>query len=136
MNPEPLAPIFLDNKPIALKEPKPRVSAILSADGRQAATDVKWMKSQADAHGTTLRPDDTVDRTSDPSKAIYLTSRPRPSPAKPATMKPGLDEPATRATANEPANWGAPKAAAPADDADTADQPDTDADPDEAKGNG
>lgn len=72
---EPLAPIFLDNKPITSKDPKPRIAALLSAEGRSATTGVKWLTSQSDPNGRTMRPEDTLDRTSEPTKAIYLSSK-------------------------------------------------------------
>lgn len=74
MNPETLAPIYLDNKAIALKDPKPMVSAVLAASGREGVTQVRWLQAQSSTQGTLLRPDHTLDRTSEPTKPIYLTS--------------------------------------------------------------
>jgi len=91
MNNEPLAPIFLDNKPIALKDPKPKVSAVLSAGGHAGATEVKWLQTQAGTQGIFLRPDHTLDRTSEPTKAIYLTSLVRgPASPLPQATNPGI----------------------------------------------
>jgi hypothetical protein len=73
MNTETLAPVYLDNQPVTLKEPKPKVSAILSAGGKPNATEVKWLKSSSDTQGKPLRLEEVVDRTSEPTKAIYLT---------------------------------------------------------------
>lgn len=84
MNTEALAPIFLDNKPVDLKDPKPRVSSVLSAGGRPGVTEVKWLQTQTSNQGTFLRPDHTLDRTSTPTKPIYLSSQARNSTA-PAT---------------------------------------------------
>lgn len=67
-----LAPVFLDNKPVSLKDPKPKLSAILSASGHPETTDVKWL--QFNAAGKPLRSEEVLDRTTDPSKPIYLTS--------------------------------------------------------------
>lgn len=69
-----LAPVYLDNKPVSLKDPKPKVSAILSASGRPEATDVKWLQFQPNTPGKTLRGEEVLDRTTDPTKPIYLTS--------------------------------------------------------------
>lgn len=68
-----LAPVFLDNKPVTLKDPKPKLSAILSASGRTDTTDVKWLQFQPTA-GKSVRNEEVLDRTTDPSKPIYLTS--------------------------------------------------------------
>jgi hypothetical protein len=75
MDTEKLAPVFLDNQPVNLKEPKPKVSAVLSASGKPETTDVKWLKFQTDKTGQSLRSEEIVDRTADPAKPIYLTSR-------------------------------------------------------------
>ena len=69
-----LAPVYLDNKPISLKDPKPKVSAILSASGKPETTDVKWLQFQPNTQGKPLRNEEVLDRTTDPSKPIYLTS--------------------------------------------------------------
>ena len=75
MNPEKLAPVFLDNKPVSLNDPRPKVSAVLTAGGKPETTDVKWLKFQTDTSGKSLRGEEILDRTADPAKAIYLTSR-------------------------------------------------------------
>ena len=131
MNNEPLAPIFLDNKPVVLKDPKPKVSAVLSAGGQAGATEVKWLQTQAGTQGTFLRPDHTLDRTSEPTKAIYLTSLVRgpSSPIAAANKSTIVDEDvmARPFTANGPKTstpWSTP-AKAKSDDAassDTADE--------------
>jgi hypothetical protein len=69
-----LAPVYLDNKPINLKDPKPKVSAVLSAGGKPETTDVKWLQFQPNTQGKSLRSEEVLDRTTDPSKPIYLTS--------------------------------------------------------------
>lgn len=94
MTNEPLAPIFLDNKPVTLKDPKPRVSTVLSAGGRAGATEVKRLQTQAGSQGTFLAADAMLDRTSEPTKPIYLSSLPRgqEAPAKGAAAG-GLDAP-------------------------------------------
>lgn len=74
MNPENLAPIYLDNQPITLKDPKPKLSAVLSASGKTDVTDVKWLQFQPNTPGKTLRAEEVLDRTSEPNKPIYLTS--------------------------------------------------------------
>lgn len=103
MNPEPLAPIYLDNKPIVLKDPKPLVSAVLSAGGQEGVTQVRWLQAQSSPQGTLLRADHALDRTSEPTKPIYLTSLKGPAggsltppweraPLGPAAGKPIVDE--------------------------------------------
>lgn len=69
-----LAPVFLDNKPVSLKDPRPKLSAILSASGRPETTDVKWLQFQPNTPGKSLRSEEVLDRTTDPTKPIYLTS--------------------------------------------------------------
>jgi len=69
-----LAPVYLDNKPISLKDAKPKVSAILSAMGKPETTDVKWLQFQPNSQGKALRSEEVLDRTTDPGKPIYLTS--------------------------------------------------------------
>ncbi|MHB1262586.1 MAG: hypothetical protein ACYC2H_12820 [Thermoplasmatota archaeon] len=77
MNPvitDKLAPVFLDNQPISLKDPKPKVSAVLSASGKPEATEVKWLQFQPNTQGKALRSEEVLDRTTDPTRPIYLTS--------------------------------------------------------------
>lgn len=69
-----LAPIFLDNKPVDLQDPMPRLSEILTAGGKTSATDVKWLHVQPGSRDRSLRPEEVVDRTSTPNVPIYLTS--------------------------------------------------------------
>ena len=88
---EPLAPIFLNNKPVEMKDPKPRVSSVLSAGGHPGATEVKRLQTQAGSQGTVLRPDATLDRTSEPTKPIYLSSQARGG-AAPAGKNTLIDE--------------------------------------------
>lgn len=82
-----LAPVYLDNKPVSLKDPKPKVSAILSALGRPETTDVKWLQFQPNTPGKTMRSEEVLDRTTDPTKPIYLTSA-KPQWAAGAGAKP------------------------------------------------
>ena len=72
-----LAPVYLDNKPITLKDARPKVSAILSASGKPETTDVKWLQFQPNSQGKALRGEEVLDRTTDPTKPIYLTSTPK-----------------------------------------------------------
>ena len=58
----------------SLQDPKPKVSAILSACGKPETTDVKWLQFQPNTQGKALRSEEVLDRTADPSKPIYLTS--------------------------------------------------------------
>jgi hypothetical protein len=74
MNTKNLAPVYLDNQPVSLQDPKPKVSAVLSALGKPDATEVKWLQFQPGTQGKSMRSDEILDRTSEPSKPIYLTS--------------------------------------------------------------
>lgn len=142
MNNEPLAPIFLDNKPVVLKDPKPKVSTVLSAGGQAGATEVKWLQTQTGTQGTFLRPDHTLDRTSEPTKAIYLTSLvrgpsivdedvvARPFPAKGGMTTTPWSTPA-KATPSDAADDEAKAAATAAADDDSMDE---DASDDDATG--
>lgn len=76
MNTEKLATVYLDNQPISLQDARPKVSAILFASGKPNATDVKVLQSRSDTQGKPLRPEEIVDRTSEPNKPIYLTCTP------------------------------------------------------------
>lgn len=128
MTNEPLAPIFLDDKPITLKDPKPKVSAVLSAGGQAGDMQVKWLQTQAGTQGTFLRPDATLDRTSEPTKAIYLTSLLRgpssPLPAaRPSARVPLVDEdivarPFTANKGKTTTPWSTPAKAEASDEAD------------------
>jgi hypothetical protein len=69
-----LAPVFLDNKPVDLQDPMPKLSAILNASGKTSATDVKWLQFQPNSQGKSVRPEEVLDRTSTPNVPIYLTS--------------------------------------------------------------
>jgi hypothetical protein len=84
MQPDKLAPVYLDNKPVNLKDPKPRVSAILSASGKPETTAVKRLQVETNPQGRSLRSEEVVDRTTDPSKPIYLTSTAKGGPETPA----------------------------------------------------
>lgn len=75
-----LAPVFLDNKPIDLQDPKPKLSAIISASGKSNVTNVKWLQFQPGTQGKPLRPEEVLDRTSNPTMPIYLTSGGRTPP--------------------------------------------------------
>ncbi len=77
MNTENLAPLYLDNQPVTLKDAKPKLAAILSALGKPATTEVKWLRSKSDTQGKSLRAEEVVDRTTEPSTPIYLTSTAR-----------------------------------------------------------
>lgn len=76
-----LAPVFLDNKPIDLQDPKPKLSAIITASGKSNVTNVKWLQFQPASQGKPLRPEEVLDRTSNPTMPIYLTSGARTQPA-------------------------------------------------------
>lgn len=77
-----LATIYLDNERIGLMgDPQPPVSKIVAASGkRPAAVQILRGLSPTDLRGKPLRPEDLIDRTSEPTRPIYLTSKPHPAP--------------------------------------------------------
>lgn len=76
--PATLSTVYLDNQRIGLMgDPRPPVAKIVAAAG-QAPDAVHVLRSRSpDSAGTPVRLDDVVDRTADPTKAIYLTCRPK-----------------------------------------------------------
>src|SRR5688572_11212554 len=71
-----LAPVFLDDVPVRLRQARPRVSAVLEARGKPATTVVRWLQTRADPAGASLSPAAVLDRTFRPGQPIYLTSSP------------------------------------------------------------
>ncbi len=73
-----LSTIYLDNQAISLMgDPFPPVAKILAAGGRaQAGVRVERIQSALALRGTPVRLEDIIDRTAEPTKAIYLTCRP------------------------------------------------------------
>lgn len=153
MTNEPLAPIFLDNKPINLKDPKPMLATVLSAGGRPGATQVKRLQAATGDQGTLLDANTTLDRTSEPTKPIFLSSLARgvaapvqttAPPAKAATTPakaaptPGAGydkgKPVGDADAPSARPWTAGAQAKPADDAQGPAEADADDDEDSEAG--
>lgn len=75
-----LATVYLDEEAIGLMgDPRPKVSKIVAASGkRPESVQVLRGLSATDLRGTPVRLDDTIDRTAEPTKPIYLTSKPLP----------------------------------------------------------
>lgn len=75
-----LATVYLDNEAVGLMgDPRPRVSKIVAASGRHPeSVQVLRGLSATDLRGTPVRLEDTIDRTVEPTKPIYLTSKARP----------------------------------------------------------
>jgi hypothetical protein len=73
-----LATVYLDNQRIGLMgDPRPRVSKIVASVGkRPESVQVLRGQSATDLRGKPLLPEDVIDRTSEPTKPIYLTSKP------------------------------------------------------------
>src|ERR1051326_5076766 len=71
-----LAPVYLDNEPVSLMgDPRPQVSKVIAATGKHPEKfDVKLLHSETDTEGKTLDLDYVIDRTEEPTKAIYLTT--------------------------------------------------------------
>lgn len=80
-----LATIYLDNQPVGLMgDPLPRVSKVVAAGGkRPESVQVLRALSATDLRGKPVRLEDVIDRTADPTRPIYLTSKPLPSTAAP-----------------------------------------------------
>lgn len=74
MNTDKLAKVYLDNEPVELVDPKPKVTAILLASDKPKDTSIQWLRSRSDPKGKTLLPEEVVDRTTEPTTPIYLTS--------------------------------------------------------------
>lgn len=73
-----LATVYLDNAPIGLMgDPKPRVSKIVAAGGKRPE-DLQVLRalSATDLRGKPVQLEDIIDRTAEPARPIYLTSKP------------------------------------------------------------
>lgn len=85
-----LATVYLDNANVGLMgDPRPRVSKILAAGGKQPGTvQVVRAYSANDPKGEPVGMEDIIDRTADPARPIYLRCRPNAvsvqAPDKPA----------------------------------------------------
>lgn len=74
-----LSPVYLDGNAVDLlgDEARPRLSRIVQSVGKRPDRfDVRWLASPFDAKGLTLGRDEVIDRTLEPTKAIYLRSEP------------------------------------------------------------
>ncbi|HUR24442.1 MAG TPA: hypothetical protein VM327_00315 [Candidatus Thermoplasmatota archaeon] len=107
-----LAPVYLDDQPITLQDAQPKVSAILSAGGKPETTDVKWLQ-QPNTQGKALRSEEVLDRTTDPSKPIYLTSTSKAAASADWKGKDAGQEAAAGANAGNPASFGSSTALSP-----------------------
>ena len=78
-----LATVYLDEEAVGLMgDPRPKVSKIVAAGGkRPESVQVLRGLSATDLRGKPLRLDDTIDRTVEPARPIYLTSKPLPGMA-------------------------------------------------------
>jgi hypothetical protein len=77
-----LATVYLDNANVGLMgDPRPRVSKIVAASGRHPST-VRVIRTQSssDQKGTPVSMEDIIDRTAEPTRPIYLLSRPNAVP--------------------------------------------------------
>jgi len=73
-----LATVYLDDADVGLMgDPRPTVSKIVAAGGKHPGTvQVVRTQSSSDQKGRALRMDDVIDRTVEPTRPIYLRSRP------------------------------------------------------------
>ena len=91
-----LATIYLDNEAVGLMgDPMPRVSKIVAAGGKRPdSVQVLRGQSATDARSKPVQLDDVIDRTAEPTRPIYLTSRPKVPPHKPTgTARAGMHAP-------------------------------------------
>ncbi len=72
-----LAPVYLDDNRVTLQgDPKPKVSKILLAGGKEGTDfEVVRLRSQDDNEGTTVGADEVIDRTAQSDYPVYLRSR-------------------------------------------------------------
>jgi hypothetical protein len=73
--PPTLAPVYLDNQPVSLMgDPRPHVAKVVAAMGKHPERfDVRRLDSPTDS-GNVVDLEDVIDRTTEPTKAIYLTT--------------------------------------------------------------
>jgi hypothetical protein len=81
MPPQPLAPVYLDDEPVSLLgDPRPQVSKVLAASGREAGqVRVRRLEDEQDHDGIAVALDAFLDRTTEPTKPIYLTTAEPPT---------------------------------------------------------
>src|SRR5687767_13362791 len=85
-----LATVYLDNERIGLMgDPTPRVSKIVAAGGKRPdSVQVLRGQSATDQRGKPISLDDVIDRTAEPTRPIYLTSKPNGKPTPPSAALP------------------------------------------------
>jgi hypothetical protein len=72
-----LAPVYLDDEPVALPDdPRPRVAVVLAAGGRRPEG-VAVVLQQGRGTGVRVGPDEVLVRTQEPTRPIYLTTMER-----------------------------------------------------------
>ncbi len=125
MNTEKLATVYVDNQPLSLADAMPKVSAILFASGKPSSTKVKWLQSRTDTVGKTMQSEEVVDRTSEPSKAIYLTCTPATQNAAPVPASGQAARSSPTFVAEETVDSDADDSHSEGDDADAADAKDS-----------
>ncbi|MEA3136083.1 MAG: hypothetical protein QOC71_364 [Thermoplasmata archaeon] len=109
-----LATVYLDNERVGLMgDPMPRVSKIVAASGkRPEGVQVLRALSASDLRGKPVRLEDTIDRTAEPTKPIYLTCAPVPRASALAfAAAPPMGTPPR--TVHEPDDQDEPKVPAP-----------------------
>lgn len=79
--PSALSTVYFDKQRIGLMgDPRPAVAKVVAAAGHSPEA-VQVVRSRSpDSAGTPVRLDDVVDRTADPTKAIYLSAKPKVAP--------------------------------------------------------
>jgi hypothetical protein len=70
-----LSPVFLDNSRVTLGgDPRPHVSKILQASGKEPETQVLWVRAPDEDLGRQVAPDEVIDRTILASQPVHLRS--------------------------------------------------------------
>jgi hypothetical protein len=74
-----LATVYLDNERVGLMgDPMPRVSKVVAALGKRPdSVHVLRVQSPHDLKGQPVGLEDVIDRTAEPTRPIYLTSKPK-----------------------------------------------------------
>ena len=101
-----LATVYLDNEVVSLMgDPCPSVGKVVAASGkRPESVQVLRAGSASDLRGKPVELEETLDRTSEPTKAIYLTCRARPKITGIPVELPDVEEPTGSPIPSLPSN--------------------------------
>lgn len=110
-----LATVYLDNEVVSLMgDPRPTVGKVVAASGkRPESVQVLRAMSATDLRGKPVPLEETLDRTTEPTQAIYLTCRARPKITGIPIDLPDLQEPTGSPIPNLPASDGTQRSPLP-----------------------